>query len=73
MTAIPRQLNHLPLSFVIPSVVFRIHFVGEEPSRTIIDGFIRRICVCRNISQTAVSSGSGTLLPGGLHFTMLVM
>lgn len=57
----------------MPSVVFNIHFVGVAPSKTMIFGFIKRICVLSHSSQADISSGKGTRLFGGRHLTTLVI
>ncbi len=69
----PLQGNHLPRRAVIPSEVLRSHFVGVFPRQTTILGRRSASWASRKGLHAIISSGAGTLLSGGLHFTTLDM
>lgn len=50
-----------------------MYFKAVEPSSTSITGFMISICDRSQGMQTDASAGVGTLFPGGLHFTILLI
>src|SRR4051812_17046696 len=72
-TAPSRNGNSFPRSLVMPSLVSRSSLVAKLPSVTTTRGSMNAICASRYGQHDSISSGSGSRLPGGRHFTTLAM
>jgi len=63
----------VPLVFVIFIAGPIIFFNAVAPSKIMIFGFTSSICLNKKGKHALISSGAGTLLPGGLHLMMLLI
>ena len=58
---------------VIPSFVCNSSLVAKFPSVTTTAGSMKPSCASRYGRQVSISTGSGSRLPGGRHFTTFAM
>ena len=68
-----RERELLPRSFVMPSLVSSSSLVAKLPSVTITRGRISASWRSSHGAHASISSGCGSRLPGGRHFTTFAM
>ena len=73
MSCTPSYSRHVPRSRLMGVASRSRVCTAKRPSATITLGRMAAIWALRKGSQDSISSGSGSRLPGGRHFTTLAM